>query len=69
METFQIFIKTHESKTITLDVKSDDLIIDIKNKIYDKIGLPINLQRLVYSGKQLDDNNTISFYNILYLVR
>jgi ubiquitin len=60
----QIFIKTLQGKTITMDVSDDDTIGKIKNHIFEKEGIPAEQQRLVFNGKQLEDNQTIGSYGI-----
>ena len=69
-----IYIKTLTGKTFTLKVKCSDSIQDVKEMIHDEEGIRPSEQRLIlYSGKQLEDGRTLSYYDIqnksnIYLV-
>jgi ubiquitin len=60
----EIFIKICTGGTITLKVKPNDTIKNVKAKIKEKIGYPLEEQRLIFAPKRLENNRTLSYYNI-----
>ena len=60
----QIFVRMLSGKTVTLQVEKSDSVASLKQKIEDKEGIKADQQRFVFGGKNLQDNNTLSDYNI-----
>lgn len=59
-----LFMKNLEGKTITLDVESNNTVEDLKEKIKDKEGIPVDQMRLIYGGKDLQNSRQLSDYNL-----
>ena len=64
----QILVKTLTGKTITLEIKAHDpsnvKVHEIKALIQDKESIPADWQRLIFLGKQLEDDRTLLESNI-----
>jgi hypothetical protein len=52
------------SSTIALDVETSDTVVGVKAKINDQVGISIIKQQLTFNSTVLDNDQTLSFYNI-----
>ncbi|XP_057477733.1 polyubiquitin-like isoform X2 [Actinidia eriantha] len=62
--TFQIFVKAWNGKTVILDVHPKETVLDIKDKIFNKLRIPVKVQSLVFAGKSLENYRDLGSYNI-----
>ena len=60
----KIFVKTTESKVISLDVEPSTTVANIKAMIHIIDGIPLNQQQLIFAGRQLSSSRELSNYNI-----
>jgi len=57
-------IRQLTGKAILLDCNQSNTIQELKQMINAKLGIPIDQQRLIYAGRQLEENNTMADYNL-----
>ena len=61
---YYLFIKTLTGKTLTLYAYPFFTVEILKELIYDKENIPLDQQRIVFCGRQLEDNRTLKDYNV-----
>ena len=59
-----MYVKTLTGKNIPLSFDPNDCVGDLKLSIYEKEGIPVDQIRLVYKGRQLEDDNKLSQYSM-----
>jgi ubiquitin len=64
MEVENTYFVKHEGTTITITVPSSNTIYEFMSQLQEKSGFPVDQQRLIYAGKQLEDYRTLYDYNI-----
>ena len=58
----QIFVRSDNIKTMTFDVEPTILVEKLKEEITNKSNL--KTERLIFAGKELQNNKNLNFYNI-----
>lgn len=59
-----IKVRTLTGKEIEIDIELTDNVERIKERVEEKEGIPPVQQRLIFSGKQMNDDKTAKDYNI-----
>jgi hypothetical protein len=60
----QIYVKLWMEENITLEAWPSDTVYALKAKINDKEGVPLDDQRLIFNGRELEDGRTLSDHGI-----
>lgn len=68
-----IYIKDLCGKTVAVEISLSATVLQVALQIEKKLGIPVDSQRLIFAGKQLQMELTLADYNIpnessLYLV-
>ena len=61
---FPITIKTLTGQNIIFDVNPTTTILEVKEKINVRQGIPLDQQRLLFNEIILEDDKTLDYYNI-----
>jgi len=61
----KLTVKTLQQKQFQIDVDPNSKVSDIKQKIEETQGHAVNLQKLIFSGKILLDDQSLASYNIV----
>ncbi|KAL6776986.1 UBQ2 [Auxenochlorella protothecoides x Auxenochlorella symbiontica] len=59
-----IKVKTLTGKEIEIDIEPNDSIARIKERVEEREGIPPVQQRLIFAGKQMNDDKLAKEYNI-----
>ena len=60
----QIFVRSLTGTTRTLAVESSTTVEEVKAMMYVSDGIPVDQQRLVFGGKELQDGRTLADYDV-----
>jgi len=63
-EKMLIKVKTLTGKEIEIDIEPTDRVERIKERVEEKEGIPPQQQRLIFSGKQMNDEKTAADYKV-----
>jgi hypothetical protein len=60
-----MFVRSPNGKTTTVEAKASDTVGILKARIQAETGIYPALQRLIFAGKQLRNDCTLAYYNIM----
>ncbi|XP_046698313.1 polyubiquitin-like [Silurus meridionalis] len=61
---FQVFVKNEKGQKKTYDITDSETVDQLMRKIYQIEGTPLDQQRLIYNGQQLESGRRLLDYNI-----
>ena len=62
----QVNVRTLTGETHIIETTTDSLVEDIKFAINEEMGVPMDQQRLIFAGRQLEDQRTMEDYGTVF---
>lgn len=59
-----VFLRFLTGKTVTLSIHSSWRVVHMKHIVEDLQGIPVDDQRLIFAGKQMEDCKFLSVYGV-----
>ncbi len=61
----QLTVNLYTEATVIVDCDADETVTAVKQKIHEKSGIPPQEQRLLVLNNQMNDGQTLRYYNIV----
>ena len=63
-EMIWLFVKDLRGRTLSLYLDRMDTVLSVKQRLEIMESIGVNLQRIIFAGKQLEDSQTLAAYNV-----
>ncbi|XP_075041117.1 ubiquitin-like protein 4A [Mixophyes fleayi] len=60
----QVTVKALKGKEAIIQVSESDTVLAVKRLVEEKLQVPVSQQRLLFRGKALSDEHSLSFYSV-----
>lgn len=61
---YPYYVKTLTGKTVMVYIEYSMSVLEMKQKLSEKEGIPVEQMRLIFAGKQLEDGKILADYNL-----